>query len=67
MVSVNDDGQERNLVACHVRVERDEIFVQAGGIIHTFLLSKLMHILDVTLASNDCGAANVLPTGQCMH
>jgi hypothetical protein len=66
VISVNDDGQERNLVASHVRVEGKHLVVQAGGAIHTFLLSKLMDIIDVAFASHD-GVARRLQTGQRLH
>lgn len=47
VVSVNDEGQERNLVASCIRLEKDLIVIQAGGASHTFPVADLMDIIDV--------------------
>lgn len=47
VVSVNDNGEERNLVASYVRVVDDFILVQAGGVSHAFPVATLMDIVAV--------------------
>ncbi len=47
VVSVNDNGEERNLVASHVRVVDDFILIQAGGVSHAFPVATLMDIVAV--------------------
>jgi hypothetical protein len=47
VVSVNDNGEERNLVASHVRVFDYFILIQAGGVSHAFPVATLMDIVAV--------------------
>ena len=47
VVSVNDNGEERNLVASYVRVVDDFILIQAGGVSHAFPVATLMDIVAV--------------------
>lgn len=47
VVSVVDDGQERNLVATKVWMEDGVVVVQAGGKQHAFPASSLVEIMAI--------------------
>jgi hypothetical protein len=51
VISVNDNGEERNLVASHVRVVDSFLLVKAGAASHAFPVETLIDIIAVDAAS----------------
>lgn len=52
VVSIVDDGDERNFVATDIRISTDDILIEAGGERHLFRLVDVIDILEIgTLAS----------------
>jgi len=47
VVSVIDDGEERNFVATDLRVTLDDVLIQAGGVCHLFRLVDLIDVLPI--------------------
>ncbi|WP_156408921.1 hypothetical protein [Rhizobium sp. Root708] len=47
VVSILDDGDERNFVATDIRISTDDIVIEAGGDRHLFRLIDVIDILPI--------------------
>ncbi len=59
VVSIIDNGDERNFVVTDVRVREIDVVVNAGGVEHVFRLADIIDILPIGVSQRDVKALSL--------